>query len=392
MEFLDFDHVSAPVLVRASRFRGADGVEEYHVMIRPVEDGDVGNQLEWIRRAASETTACLGLREDTAVLRRFFCSDLPNQAPALDASPISSRRARSASCAVSWVSQPPVPSAKVALWAYHVNDPDRVLDRVGHNGTLTLNRGELRHQWTTGLVSPGGQTAYDQTRGVFRRYSEMLDEQNLRVADHVLRTWLFVRNIDTNYRGMVAARREFFVENGLTPETHFIASSGIEGSAADVGVTVSMDAYAIGGVRPEQISYLSALDHLGPTHTYGVTFERATSIAYRDRRHVILSGTASIDSDGRIVHTGDVSRQLARTLDNMEALLDQAGATLGDVGSFIVYVRDPSDHAVAWEGMRERVGGAPVQVVHAQVCRPGWLVEVEGTAVLAADNPELPAF
>ena len=39
-----------------------------------------------------------------------------------------------------------------------------------------------------------------------------------------------------------------------------------------------MDAYAIGGVESAQIEFLAAPDHLSPTHTYGVTFERGTSV------------------------------------------------------------------------------------------------------------------
>jgi len=35
---------------------------------------------------------------------------------------------------------------------------------------------------------------------------------------------------------------------------------------------------------------------------------------------------------------------------------------------------------------------APVQVVVAPVCRPGWLVEVEGLAIIPASNPDLPPF
>ncbi len=70
----------------------------------------------------------------------------------------------------------------------------------------------------------------------------------------------------------------------------------------DFAADVMMDAYAISGVRKEQIRYLSAPDHLSPTHVYGVTFERGVSVAYQDRKHIIISGTASIDSAGKIVY------------------------------------------------------------------------------------------
>ena len=62
------------------------------------------------------------------------------------------------------------------------------------------------------------------------------------------------------------------------------------------------------------------------------------------------------------------------------------------MGLFVVYVRDSSDAAFVELRMRERVGDAPVQVVAAPVCRPGWLVEVEGYAIIPSANPGAPAF
>jgi hypothetical protein len=42
--------------------------------------------------------------------------------------------------------------------------------------------------------------------------------------------------------------------------------------------------------------------------------------------------------------------------------------------------------------MTERFPDAPIQVVQAPVCRPGWLIEVEGIAIVPAENPNLPSF
>ena len=59
---------------------------------------------------------------------------------------------------------------------------------------------------------------------------------------------------------------------------------------------------------------------------------------------------------------------------------------------FIVYVRDPGDYSLARRTMRERFGDAPFEVVVAPVCRPAWLIEVEGLAILPESNPDLPPF
>ena len=201
-----------------------------------------------------------------------------------------------------------------------------------------------------------------------------------------------MQNIDADYQGLVAARCDFFDTHGLTADTHYIASTGIAGAHPEVAARVSLDSYAISGLRAEQVEYPCAPENLCPTHDYGVTFERATAVSYADRRHVFISGTASIDHTGKILHPGDVVSQLDRTLENIEALLSKVGANLGDLASILVYLRDPADGAVIEAALREKIGLIPYVLVHAPVCRPGWLIEIEGIAVIPAHLPELPEF
>ena len=392
MNFDSLDCGVIPASVNISCFKGQSGVNEYHLMVHPNEYSSFEMQLEWVFKAYYQALDSLGLDMQTALLRRFFCSDLANQAALLKTRPFANPCNTGEPCAVSWVRQPPVGAAKVALWAYHVSDPGCKPDKIQDDTSVTFRRGELSHHWTTGITCLNGDTSYAQTRGIFERYETFLKARGMSLADNVIRTWLFVQDVDANYQGMVAARKEFFAQRGLTKDTHFIASTGIEGTHADIAAKVTMDAYAISGLRREQIKFLAAPEHLSPTHIYGVTFERGTSIAYRDRKHVIISGTASIDRDGEILYPGDVSRQLDRTIENVEALLKQAGGTLKDMCVLIVYIRDPSDQALMRHAMRERFGNVPMEVVTAPVCRSGWLVEVEGKAIVAASNAELPLF
>lgn len=394
MKFHCFDRENLPVTVSISCFCGPDGVDEYNLFVRPTEHNNIDTQLDWVFRAYADVLDSTGLDTQSAVLRRFFCSDLINQVDALAARPFSNPNDTDEPCAISLVCQPPVPPAKVSLWAYHIKDPDCKLNKKQQGASLILRRKKLSHYWTTGLACPRPETSYSQTRGIFEEYEAFLRTQGMTLADNVIRTWLFVQDIDVNYQGMVAARKEFFAEQGLTPDTHFIASTGIEGTSANAAAKVMMDVYAISGLRPEQIKFLSALDHLSPTQIYGVTFERGTSIAYRDRKHIFLSGTASIDCEGKILYVGDLSQQINRTVENMESLLKPAGASLKDMCMLIAYVRDPGDQMIVSQQMRELFGTIPMEVVVAPVCRPGWLVEVEGKAIIPTANTdaELPRF
>jgi enamine deaminase RidA (YjgF/YER057c/UK114 family) len=59
---------------------------------------------------------------------------------------------------------------------------------------------------------------------------------------------------------------------------------------------------------------------------------------------------------------------------------------------FIVYLRDPTDYASVSAYLSERFPGLPTVIVQGAVCRPDWLIEVEGIAVVDNDEPTLPAF
>ena len=203
---------------------------------------------------------------------------------------------------------------------------------------------------------------------------------------------LYVRDVDAFYQEMVDARTALFARAGLTRDTHFIASTGIAGACAHRYDTVLMDAWSILGLQSGQMSYLNAFDALCPTHDYNVTFERGTRIAYGDRVHCLISGTASIDGAGQVVHRGDVTRQLDRALANMAALLADGGATLAALTHLVVYLRDTADTPWVTAALAERFPTLPVLVLRAAVCRPDWLVEVEGIAATPARRPGLAPF
>jgi enamine deaminase RidA (YjgF/YER057c/UK114 family) len=153
-----------------------------------------------------------------------------------------------------------------------------------------------------------------------------------------------------------------------------------------------MDAYAVDGLQKEQIHYLYAPTHLNPTYEYGVSFERGTYVDYGDRRHVFISGTASINNKGEIMYPGDVRKQTERMWENVETLLKEADCGFEHVGHLLVYLRDIADYTVVKDMFDKRFPNIPKVFLLAPVCRPGWLVEMECMAILPKHNEAYPAF
>lgn len=302
------------------------------------------------------------------VFKRYFLSDATNQAPLFRPE---------TDCALSIIQQPPLDGSKVALWMYLQRD--HLLSVEGD--VLVSEHNGYRHLWFAGLDAPEGDSAH-QTTALLTHYGERLSRFGATLADHCVRTWFFARDVDTHYAGLVRARLEYFERHGLTPDTHYISSTGIGGAPANTAALVRLDAYALLGFHPQQQRYLQALTHLNPTIEYGVTFERGTLLEFGDRAHAYISGTASIDNRGRVVHPGDIVRQTRRMWDNVEALLAEADMNFADHAAHaIVYLRDPADYLIVRRLFAERYPQVPTVFTLAPVCRPEWLIEMECIAI-----------
>ena len=288
---------------------------------------------------------------------------------------------------VSVVEQPPLDGSRIAALVHTSSEADKYLFH-----SLRLTEEEA-----------AGKNSYEQSRLLFAKYLDIIKPLGLELKTHCVRTWIYVRDIDSNYAGMVRARNEVFAEEGL--DNHYIASTGIGGASEVRSAVVAMDFLTCPAIKEEDKTYLKALSHLSPTRDYGVAFERGVRV----NDHIFISGTASIDHRGHILHEGDVLAQTDRLLENIDALLEEGllpgregvirpdnagtGLPLRDTARpfvrrgrqtgqaalpyIVIYLRDISDYAKIDTYMQTRYPDIPRIILEARVCRPGWLIEME---------------
>ena len=361
-------------------FDNGTEVKEYHALIHISQKRlPFALQLEAVMNAYNRLLD--ELPGTLAVFKRYFLSDAANQADEVVVNDITD-------CAKSIIQQAPLDGTKIALWVYLMTG---VHTSLTDSGLYKVSHGQFHHLWNGSAHNMAANSEY-QTRLLFNEYNMQLLQEECTLEANCIRTWLFVNDVDLNYGGVVRARNQFFFTQGLTIHTHFIASTGIGGKQQDPNVLTQMDNYAIAGIHKDQIRYLYAPTHLNRTSDYGVSFERGTAVDYADRRHVFISGTASINNKGEVMYPKDVEKQTRRMWDNVEALLAEAGCSYDDVPMMIVYLRDVADYDLVSSLFAERFPDKPVVIVHAPVCRTGWLVEMECMAVKAVQNPALPNF
>ena len=122
------------------------------------------------------------------------------------------------------------------------------------------------------------------------------------------------------------------------------------------------------------------------------SFSRGMRIDLNGLVILLISGTASIDEEGRSVHIGDFRAQMRRTLHNITGLLVSEGATWDDIVRTTCYLRDiERDYGVFNEErtafMKEQ-GLDPLPAstgIQATLCRPELLVEIEAIAMFRAE-------
>jgi enamine deaminase RidA (YjgF/YER057c/UK114 family) len=134
---------------------------------------------------------------------------------------------------------------------------------------------------------------------------------------------------------------------------------------------------------------------LNEAYAYGSAFSRGMRIDLNGLVILLISGTASIDDEGRTVHVGDLRAQTRRTFDNITALLASEGATWHDVVRTTCYLRDIERDYKEFNEERtafyqeQKLDPLPASTgIQVILCRPDLLVEIEAIAMFRRESPK----
>lgn len=103
-------------------------------------------------------------------------------------------------------------------------------------------------------------------------------------------------------------------------------------------------------------------------------------------RTLYCAGQTAMSGDGKPQHTDDMAAQLALSLDNLEAVLGEAGMSLANLVRLNVYTTDADRLFEHYGVLAARLGAAGVapsttMLGVARLAIPDLMVELEGTAV-----------
>lgn len=124
---------------------------------------------------------------------------------------------------------------------------------------------------------------------------------------------------------------------------------------------------------------------LNPDWPRSAKADFAQGIKCGDTIHV--SGQVAQAPDGSMVGAGDMEAQARQVFANIEAVLAEGGAGLNDIVRITTYVTDMSQYAGYAKVRKELFPAADIAsatVASPELVRPGFLIEIEATAVLGA--------
>src|ERR1039458_3172085 len=108
----------------------------------------------------------------------------------------------------------------------------------------------------------------------------------------------------------------------------FPASTGV-GGRNPMGAALAAAAWAVRLHDPAaKVMHFAPSPEQCPASSYGSAFSRAVEIGSAGFRRLLVSGTASIASDGKTEHIGDAQAQIERSMQVMEAILEWRRMTL----------------------------------------------------------------
>ena len=233
----------------------------------------------------------------------------------------------------------------------------------------------------------GRGTGVRQADAMFRQAARALHEYG-HTYRNVIRTWIYLDRILTWYGDFNRARSDFHADEGIDGRiggNPFPASTAIQGRCGEEACRMDLLAVRAGDGSSVDIRPVLGSRQQPDAFLYGSGFARAMSLGIEGRRTFFISGTASIDIEGRTAHTGDRAGQALETLRSIEALLEEQGGRLRDIAFGTLFHKD-EETLVTYRAIAQRLGLAdlPLIPVQSDVCRPELLIEIEAVALLAA--------
>jgi enamine deaminase RidA (YjgF/YER057c/UK114 family) len=231
-----------------------------------------------------------------------------------------------------------------------------------------------------GLTAKGRRkTPQQQTREVLEQIETALQTAKMDFSN-VIRTWFYNRNISSWYREFNLVRNKFFQERNVF--NRLVPASTAVGKCNGADIAVVGGALAVES-KGEDIRVFALPSPLqGPALEYGSSFSRAIELALPDHRRLYVSGTASIEPNGKTIYMNDTPSQVRCTMEVTYSILKSREMDWSDITRATAYFKNAKEAVLLSEYCQTNgLPRFPIIIAENDICRDDLLFEIEVDAI-----------
>jgi enamine deaminase RidA (YjgF/YER057c/UK114 family) len=224
-----------------------------------------------------------------------------------------------------------------------------------------------------------GKTPQQQAKEVLEQIETALKTAGMDFSN-VVRTWFYNQNITSWYRKFNLVRNEFFKQRNVF--SRLVPASTAVGKRNEAEVALIGGCLAIQGKDKNVQPFALPSPLQGPALEYGSSFSRAVELALPDHRRLYISGTASIEPNGKTIYPNDTPGQVSRSMEVIYAILKSRAMDWPDITRAIAYFKHAEEAVLLNEYCcTNALPLFPVIVTENDICRDDLLFEIEVDAI-----------
>lgn len=222
---------------------------------------------------------------------------------------------------------------------------------------------------------------YKEAYYTFKTLGKTLKDIGL-CCNSLVRTWLFLNEILNWYGTLNRARTDFYGEENILDDL-IPASTGI-GLSNTRGNSLLINAIAVHNIKNKHNIRIVNSPMQCDATDYKSSFSRAVELSLKTSKRLIISGTASIGSNGETLHKGSIINQIEHTMEVVQSILVNEKYVWDNVVRAIAYFLYPEDEQYFIDYcLRNNIDSAGILCVGGTICRDDLLFEIELDAVKA---------
>lgn len=283
------------------------------------------------------------------------------------------------------------PLSSITIYGIHKIGKDVQLEYITNESGDTIGTKVITSQMECIYLMNINNVHHNYTMSEFAATFEWLGDfmnKNELLGAHLVRTWIYLNDINNNYEQLNTDRRVFFERFAIdySEQSNVLPASTCIGGISNETCNISMDLMFLKSKndRPmiERV-YTALLNEAeGVEYLFKPTFSRALKIEDGESIEIQLSGTASVNSSGGTEFKNDAYKQIKKALENVTSILESNNLTFDHFYQSTCFFKRQQDVHVFENVLKElNIPAFANTFVVNDVCRDDLLFEIDGIII-----------